>query len=418
MKVKLVTLILIAVCSIGFYSCDNSDDVRKTEVTLTFNDPADLQSVTMTNWKVTLQERNTGSEYKVTGDGKTLLATTVPEGDYKITGECDVTYTLDGNTQKGNLRVTGNSNVATGAAITFTLTPYLYIDYEGEGSGFLIQEVFYTGTATPEGKQYSGDKYIKIYNNTDEILYADGLFFATTMLNSSIAYTYTPDVISTHVPVDGIMIIPGNGKQYPVEPGTYFLLTESAVNHKQDRTVDGETVTGNANSFDLTTANMEWRNEELVNQPADNPNVPNATALVGNFLLHNSGLTSLIMGKLPVTQSEFLANKDYEYEYTWKTVINGTQYERGPFLDYKVPNECIIDAVYTSVEGKAIRPVFSSSIDMGWTYCGTYFGDKERYGKSVIRKVLTTTPDGRNMLKDTNNSAVDFTPNTTPSMTK
>jgi hypothetical protein len=414
MKTKLFTLILFAFCAAGFYSCsDDDNETKKTSLTLTFNDPDDLQSVVMSNWAITLTERNTAKEYTLTGDGSTFT-TVVPEGDYKITGECDVTYTLDGSTQEGTLRISSESNVVTGDLSSISLEPYLYIDYSGENGGFLIQEIFYTGTATPEGKQYSGDKYIKLYNNTDKTLYADGLFIATTMLNTSLDYTYSPDIINDAVPVDGIIIIPGDGTQYPVEPGKSFLITESAVNHKSDRVVDGETVTGNSNSFDLTGADMEWVNAELSNQPADNPNVPNAQSFVGFFTPHVNGLTSIIIGRLEDSQADYLANRTYEYTWTW--VFNGVSYTRGPFVDYQIPNAWVMDAVYTSVEGKDVRPVFSTTIDMGWTYCGAYFGDLERYGKSVRRKVLTTNPDDREILKDTNNSAVDFTPNATPSL--
>jgi len=414
MKTKLFTLILLVLCTTGFYSCsDNDDDVKTTSVTLTFSDPSDLQNVTMTNWVIGLTERNTGKTYSIEGSGNTFT-TVVPEGDYKITAECDVTYTLDGSTQEGTLRVVSESNVVIGEILTLPLTPYLYIDYAGENGGFLIQEIFFTGTVTLEGKAYSGDKYIKIYNNTDETLYADGLFFATTQRTTSLSYTYTPEIIDTHVPVDGIMIVPGDGTKYPVEPGKSFILTESAVNHKQDRTVDGVTVAGNPNSFDLTIADLEWRNEDLTNQPADNPNVPNGISFVGNFLLHNRGLSCIIMGRLEVSQDTYLT--DYTYEYTWKWVFNGTEYTRGPFVDYKIPNEWVMDAVYTSVEGSAVSPVFSPTIDSGWTYCGASSSDTNRYGKSVRRKVLTTNPDGREILKDTNNSAVDFTPNATPSL--
>jgi len=404
MKSKLLTLILLVSCVSGFYSCtDDDDDVKKTSVTFVFNNPSDLQDVVMNNWEITLTERNSGNSYNIEGDGNTFTAV-IPEGDYKIAAECDVTYTLDGNSQEGKLRVASESNVIIGDVLNLNISPYLYSDYNGENGGFLIEEFFYTGSVTPEGKAYSGDKYIKLYNNTDQTLYADGLFIATTQRNTSIAYTYMPEILETAVPVTGIIIIPGDGTQFPVEAGKSFVITQSAVDH----------TSANINSINLTNADMEWRNEHLSNQPANNPNVPDATLLYNFFSPHVSGLTSIIMGRLEVSTDVYLT--DYVYEYSWKTVINGIEYERGPFLDYKIPNEWAMDAVYTSVEGKADVPVFSASIDMGWTYCGAYFGDADRYGKSVRRKVLTTNPDGREILKDTNNSAADFTPNATPSL--
>lgn len=406
MKTKLLTLVLLVFCTAGFYSCsDDDDEAKKTDVTITVANPTDLADMVTGKWTITLTERNTNRKYIVEGNGNTF-STTIPEGDYKITGECPITYTFTGKTLDGALYISEDSKIVIGNTVTLALTSFPRGGYNGDNGGFVIEEIFYRGTATPEGKAYSGDKYIKLYNNTDKTLYADGLFLATTQRNTSIAYTYNPEIIATHVPVTGVIVIPGNGTQYPVEPGKSFILTESAIDHKS----------ANRNSFDLTVADMEWRNDHLINQPANNPNVPDATLVCDFFSLHMNGLTSIIMGRLEVSTDKFLA--DYAYEYTWKTVFNGTEYERGPFVDYKIPNEWVMDAVYTSVEGKADVPVFSPTLDMGWTYCGASFNDPLSYGTSVRRKVLSTTDDGRNILKDTNNSAVDFTPSATPSLAK
>ena len=406
MKTKLLTLILLVFCTTGFFSCsDDDEEVKSTEVTLSITNPTDLEGLVVGKWTVTFTERNTNRKYTFETESNTLSAT-VPEGDYEIVGENPVTYTFQGSTTNGKLYFINKSNIVVGETVNFAVSSFPKSEYEGENGGFVIEEVFYTGTVTPEGKAYSGDTYIKIYNNSDKVLYADGLFIASTQRNTSIAYTYMPEILDKEVPVTGIIVIPGDGTKYPVQPGKSFILTASAVNHKE----------GNANSFDLTIADMEWRNEHLINQPANNSNVPDATLLYNFFSLHTNGLTSVIMGRFDVSQEQYLAN--YTYEYNWKTIFNGVEYERGPFIDYKIPNEWVMDAVYTSVEGKADVPVFAPSIDMGWTYCGSSFGDTERYGRSVRRKVESTTTDGREILQDTNNSAVDFIPNSTPSLAK
>ena len=51
---------------------------------------------------------------------------------------------------------------------------------------FVIEEIYFTGTALPETgspDKYQGDQYIKIRNNTDEDLYADGMLL---ILQSSV----------------------------------------------------------------------------------------------------------------------------------------------------------------------------------------------------------------------------------------
>jgi hypothetical protein len=43
--------------------------------------------------------------------------------------------------------------------------------------GFVISEIFFTGTSTAEGGSYSGDQYIRITNNSDVTLYADSIVY-------------------------------------------------------------------------------------------------------------------------------------------------------------------------------------------------------------------------------------------------
>jgi len=83
---------------------------------------------------------------------------------------------------------------------------------------------------------------------------------------------------------------------------------------------------------------------------------------------------------------------------------------------YKVPNEWIIDAVNTSVQSEYVWNVTAPSLDRGWTHCGTIDHDKTRYFKSVRRKMLYLTRDGRRVLKDTNDSSADFNTECVPSL--
>ena len=83
---------------------------------------------------------------------------------------------------------------------------------------------------------------------------------------------------------------------------------------------------------------------------------------------------------------------------------------------YKVPNEWIIEAVNTSVQSEYVWNVTAPSLDRGWTHCGTIDHDKTRYFKSVRRKMLYLTRDGRRVLKDTNDSSADFNTECVPSL--
>ena len=126
--------------------------------------------------------------------------------------------------------------------------------------------------------------------------------------------------------------------------------------------------------------------------------------------LHNQGLCAYAIARLQVDKNTFLT--DYTYKATYINVIGESQDKNA----YQVPNAWIIDAVNISNKAQYAWNVVDASLDMGFTYCGEVALDKNRYNKSVRRKVLSTTPDGRKILKDTNNSTEDFEAKATPSL--
>lgn len=77
---------------------------------------------------------------------------------------------------------------------------------------------------TEEGQQYDGDKYIKIYNNTDKVLYADGLSIVGSAFQTVDKQDYTPDIMKEAMAVSAILTIPGNGTEYPVNPENILSL--------------------------------------------------------------------------------------------------------------------------------------------------------------------------------------------------
>ena len=75
---------------------------------------------------------------------------------------------------------------------------------------------------------------------------------------------------------------------------------------------------------------------------------------------------------------------------------------------YKLPNNWIIDGVNCSVETKRLWNILPPTIDAGWTHCGHMDSDPNRYFRSIRRKLLYITPEGRCVYKDTDNSSNDF----------
>src|SRR5690606_14409981 len=221
-----------------------------------------------------------------------------------------------------------------------------------ENSGFVIQEIFFTGTETPEGKSYNGDKYFVIYNNSDEVLYADGLVISESEFLTTTKRVYTPDIMNEAFTAGSIVMIAGDGDDYPIDPGASFTVANNAINHREY----------NGNSFDLTTAEFELELLSTIN--VDNPQVTDLINLNGYMTMNNRGYKSYVLAKLEGTPEEFEANNQYTYEYetTTRTMSRDA---------YKIPNEWIIDAVNLSVATEFEWIVTDPSLDMGWTHVGS-----------------------------------------------
>lgn len=280
---------------------------------------------------------------------------------------------------------------------------------------FVIEEIYFTGTALPETgspDKYQGDQYIKIRNNTDEDLYADGMLLilqSSVLSNMKGEIPAAVDFREEYCAGQAFYAIPGSGRDVPVKAGESLIIVNNAQNHLES----------NPDSWDATTADFEWydesSNENVLD--TDNPAVPNLDKWYAQTLtvhsLHNRGAYGIAIAMPPAgtTGEQFLQDHPIGdgYYYSYYSP-NGSDYEM-PIKGYFVPNEWVLDAVNTGGRNTFGMAPWGTSLDAGYTWCGTEDSDPDRFNKSVIRK---TGADGK--LVDTNNSSNDFTPNTTPSL--
>ena len=316
-------------------------------------------------------------------------------GSYEVRAAGSVNYTQSGTTVTGE--VAGFvSKIDILTATTYTVPLSLKLTPSGEGD-FIIEEIFFTGTATPEGKQYFGDQYIKLYNPTNKVLYADGLVLADSEFLTVTKRDYTPNIMAEAFTAGSMVQIPGNGTQYPVQPGASIVIAEQGINHKEN----------NPNSIDLSKADFENFYPPRV-KDVDGVGVTNNINLHGIFIFNNRGNRSYVIARFP--EGTTTATLQYDYEYKVATKLMQRQ-------ALKIPNEWIVDAVNLSTKEGFEWIVTAPSLDAGYTYVTNAEGDASRYGKSVRRKVLSQN-NGKTVFKDTNNSTEDFEILTTPTLKK
>lgn len=424
-KVKYFAWALLLAGGFAMTACSD-DDVATTQVDMELNVINSIgDDLTVKTGTYTFTNISTGLETKIDHTSTLTRAATqsalatLTDGLYNVTfigtasysyketqiitnedGEeetVEVTKTADVDVQgaKQNIEVKGG---------TVSLDLSVYVLNKDEKGDFVIAEVFAAGSLNEEtNKQYNGDQYIRIHNNSSETLYADGLVLLESKFLTVTKNDYTPNIMEEAMTVQVIAMVPGNGTDYPVLPGESITICDNAINHKE----------ANPGSADLSKADFEWytQSTSTSNPDIDNPDVPNLDMMYNYtktvWVLAKQGNKAYAIGRLPagMTSETYLA--DYKYEYTY-TLTTGSQSK--VFKEYKFPNSWIIDAVNMSPKNKYVWNLTSMALDMGYTYIGVNSTIAENYGKAVVRRTAYTTEDGRKVLQDTNNSSVDFEP--------
>ncbi len=315
-------------------------------------------------------------------------------------GLYDITLNAIGrmkNGVKADVRALNQSVTIKSGENRIQLQPFVTIDSDD----LIIAEIFFAGTLQSSGNQYYGDDYVKLYNNTDHVIYADGLTLFESKFLTTEKFDYTPDIMSEAMTVHALYTVPGSGHDHPVEPGEYFLLADTGIDHRVI----------NPNSFSLAHADFEWFDVSTSpsNLDIDSPTVPNLDKwycyTLSFWVLHNRGFKAYGLARIPIDQKQYL--KDYWYTFDYTIVVPAGTFSMSQSA-YKLPNAWLTDVVNCSVQAKYEWNICHPSLDMGWTYCGTIDHDKTRYFHSVRRKLAGLNQEGRPILQDTNNSTVDF----------
>jgi hypothetical protein len=386
---KRINLILAMAVLLFATSCeDDENSVPMSELTLKVIMP-EMMGKDATADDLTVELTNITNGKIVSGKTNAMGIYTIKteEGIYSVLVNGEKSYTSEvGNSQfEQQVTVKGLvENVSVSGETSEIKLPLFIAPASG---GWVFKELYVTGSKTPEGKSYYKDKYIEIYNNTDDVLYADGICIGESDHNTAFDLNIWEEKRDEYFVTHVIYTIPGNGTDYPVAPGESVILADVAINHTAE----------NPNSIDLSAANFEWYDEHRLD--VDVPEVPN---LIKHFSYsksiwtpNNRGFNSYVLFKPESSMADFLSNNMIE-----KQNNNGSTSIR-----YQVANSIILDAIEMGTPSDFRSKALCPALDISYINCGD--GDDARYGK-VVRRKVQTTKNGRIVYMDTNNSAVDF----------
>ena len=222
-----------------FASCsEHFHETPQSEVAVTYNLSADLQNAKASNVRVTFFNVNTGRSTVV--ESKDLSKTWLEDGLYNVMLEGNVAYKVNGSAVNARLRAVQNNVTIAGGKANLNLVAEAVSVKEG----FVFAEIAVAGTLDDNKKQYNSDKYFRIYNNSDETLYADGLVLFESEFLNDMPQDYRPDVRDSALAISVAYMVPGNGTEHPVAPGQSILLVDLGLDHTKT----------NHNSYNLSKA--------------------------------------------------------------------------------------------------------------------------------------------------------------------
>lgn len=275
----------------------------------------------------------------------------------------------------------------------------------------VISEVFgnygppQSGTAT-----YVYGSYVEVYNNSDTTAYLDGMLLLSTVPWSSSATSIggpscdqsprTARLDSTAIYAGSIVGFPGSGRDFPILPGEAKVMAMDAINHIA--------AAPEKEQVDLSAAHFEqfWTDGDVDNPFSANMLrvYGNTTGVFGRGLPYFSGGVQHVLFSAAARANITVANVPY-------CGVDGCK----PDSFARVPSQYILDLMAT--EYSPLNPGYSAARAQ-YPRCTPFtspFYDRapaplvstiER--KSISRRSLGRTADGREILQRTKNSERDF----------
>lgn len=392
-------VLLCTVLAAGFAmtSCSDDNDDPTYVVECVNNTPEGLPAgYTVKSGTITYTELNTGA---VTTFQLPQTATDVlPAGTYNV----DAVMTVDLPDAGGErtLRAVAQQVVISATSQSVKLDWFFY----NPNNTLVFGEIYFAGSLNATGKNGLYDTYFTIYNNTDEVQYADGI----AIVESKFVNTSTDEILTeanfpeNNFTVQAVYVIPGSGKDVAIEPGKSIKIVDQAIDWSQEV----------AGALNHTDADFEWYDEVTTGslRDTDNPDVPNLdkwfsySATV--WLPSNQCNRSYALVRFPegMTAEKFLEENVGTYQY----INQATQKEMTGNKAYLVKYEWILDGVNLCPTEKFNKSALAPSVDAGYAAISDKNVDPARFGKKFARKSAGKSLAGNAVLQDTNDSSADF----------
>ena len=427
-----IALLLTMAMAVFFTACseDETPEVSSASVKVNVKIDKTFEKAKAQKVAITLRNTSTGKEtaYETTLNG-TVQLPNLPVDMYDITAR----YTLPASEYN---EITGEkstedvlfSAAATGVQLQPNKETTINLELTTSTTNdFVLKTIYYAGS---DSKKAAGedDRFIEIYNNSSRTLYADSLCLALTTMNrygflangkphsymnknfyftANGTYDWSKSegmadaegANSKYVYGDVVIMVPGSGKDYPIKPGESFIIAPFAQNYKQPFTTSsGKQVSPEWPDSTLDLSKAEFDVVYPGYEELDNKSAANMVIIKKGSNLYmrpsRNGKEGYVIFRHPSP------SKLPEY--------------RRPYIDMKkadhhtymqIPNTSIIDAVEVinpNADGYVSPKAFPKSLDASYAF------SKPDYSFRCISRKVSRVNEGRRILQDLNNSALDF----------
>lgn len=273
-------------------------------------------------------------------------------------------------------------------------------------SPLVFKEIYFCGSRPAAGGVYFRDQFYEIYNNSGSVQYLDGVHFANLY----------PGTATTKLPIwpeedgdnyaygDRVWKFPGNGTDYPLQPGESCIISQFAANHQLEQYNPQSPVDGSSSEFEF---NMN--NANFPDQPAyDMEHVfYNGKAEMGTIPQY---LTAVFGGAYVIFRVPEGETWDPVNDASMKTTDLSKPNSKSYYA--KIPIKYVLDAVEAiDNESKANAKRVPGVLDAGMTWVGATYCAKgvarklsvDENGEPIVREET-----GTYIYQDTNNSTDDF----------
>lgn len=390
-KSILKQLLICSAIALGTTACFDDEPTPVYDVTFNEAVPA---GYTITSETINFTEINTGS---VT----TIASTTglqLTAGTYNIDATAIATGTENDIQVEKSLRAVAQNVVITEATHSVNLSWFFF----NPDNSLVFSEIYVSGSLNATGKGALYDSFFRIYNNTDEVLYADGLAICESNFTNVSTQTILTEANKpeNNFSAQTIYVIPGNGTDVPIQPGQSIKIVDQAINWSEQ--VD--------NALDHRDADFEWYDEVTIGtlRDTDNPEVPNldkwysysATIWIPSQQCNRS--YALVRFPQGMTSEKYISEFNGEYKYL---AVTGKEMTGKAYL---IPNEWILDGVNLCIAQDFTQAALTATIDMSYASISIDKNITSRTGKKFVRRQAGTSPAGNTIVMDTNDSKNDF----------